>query len=429
VESQATPLDDKRKYEPGSRMPWHGRPVAPGPADEPDRPGTQPGNRPAIRIGRIFGIEVGLDWSWLFIFLLITFSLTQGFVHEESWGHGRAWGAGLLTSVLFFVSILLHELGHSLTSQLLGLPVRSITLFIFGGLARLSGEPTRPRDDFLIAAAGPAVSVTLGLAFLLGGRLMPDSGAVADILRVSFDWLGVTNLMLAAFNLVPGFPLDGGRLLRALVWHFSGSFEKATYAASAIGTGFAYALIATGIFTALFLGALFAGMWLAFIGWFLLTAARGTAQRVTLERELGCVPIATAMDTLEPTVDVDATVAEVLESFVLGQGRRSLFVTEHGHVEGLITLHEIKRLPTGQRALTPVRDIMLRRQQLVTARKDESLWRAFTLMNEAEVGQVPVEENGEIIGVVSRERLVGILHNLRQFQDDSQARLPSRPGC
>ena len=170
---------------------------------------------------------------------------------------------------------------------------------------------------------------------------------------------------------------------------------------------------------ALLQGAFFAGLWLAFIGWFLLSAAHGSVQRLTLERELSRVPVAVAMEPLEPTVRADATVADVLEGPILSQGHRSLFVRENGHVEGLVTLHQIKEVLPEQRASTPVRDITLVRPQLVTTSKNATLWQAFTLMNEAGIGQIPVEQGGELVGMVTRERLASILHNLHEFQDDS----------
>jgi len=367
----------------------------------------------ALRIGRIFGIDVGLDWSWLFIFLLITFSLARGFAHGESWGAVEAWSAGLLASALFFASILLHELGHSVTSQALGLPVRSITLFIFGGLARLTREPDSPRDEFLIAAAGPAVSVLLGLIFLGASDLLVGSGLAGGVPRVVFEWLGTTNILLAVFNLVPGFPLDEGRLLRAAIWKATGSFDRATFVASGAGTLIAYLMIGAGICLALLFGALFSGLWLAFIGWFLLSAAQASARRVTLERELEGITAGSAMDRVEPTVEGDSMLSEVIEGLILSHGRRAFFIEDDGQVLGLVTLHQIRRVPAEARASTRVRDIMLARPDLVTTTSNDSLWHALSLMNESGVSQVPVEQEGEIVGMVTRGRILEILENMR----------------
>ena len=319
----------------------------------------------AIRIGRLFGIDLGLDWSWIFIFLLSTFSLARGFAQgNEGWTPLESWAGAILASLLFFTSILLHEFGHSLTSSALGLPVRSITLFIFGGLARLTGEPKRPRDEFLIAAAGPAVSVVLGLGFLLVSAALPDQPAATKVLGVVCGWLGTINLVLAGFNLVPGFPLDGGRLFRALVWHLTGSFERATFAAAAAGSVFAYFLISAGILIALLGGALFNGLWLAFIGWFLLSAAHGSTLQIVLRRQLGGVSLGPAAAPLEPMVDQDTSVAEAIENIVLRHGSRTFFVGDTQRPLGMVTLHELKKVPAEERNSTPVRTIMLTAPEL-----------------------------------------------------------------
>jgi Zn-dependent protease/CBS domain-containing protein len=375
-----------------------------------------PFGRKAIRLGRVFGIEVGLDWSWIFIFLLITFSLSQGFAQgSEEWTPVQSWTGALLASVLFFSSILLHEFGHGLTSNALGLPVRSITLFIFGGLARLSGEPKRPRDEFLIAAAGPAVSVVLGLGFLGVAALIPSEPVAANVLGVVCGWVGTINLVLAGFNLVPGFPLDGGRLLRSLVWRMTGSFERATVVAAATGSAFAYLLITAGILTALLGGALFNGLWFIFIGWFLLNAAQSSTLQVVLQRELGRLPLGPSAAPLEPVVSGDSTVADAIEKIILTHGARIFFVRDGAATAGMVTLHELKKVSVGDRDSTPVRAIMLAAPSLITVPYTASLWSALELMNEAGVSQLPVERDGQLVGLITRERLLRIIQNVKEL--------------
>ncbi len=377
---------------------------------------TGPFGRRAIRLGRVFDIDVGLDWSWVFVFLLVTFTLAQGFAAgNDGWTPVQAWSGAILASVLFFVSILLHEFGHSLTSAALGLPVISITLFIFGGLARLSGEPKRPRDEFLIAVAGPAVSVVLGLGFLLLSFVLPEGQGAMAVFGVVCGWLGSTNLILAVFNVVPGFPLDGGRMLRAVVWHFTGSFERATVAAAGVGSLFAYFLIGTGIYAGLFGGALPNGLWLVFIGWFLLSAAKGSATQVVLQRQLGQIPLAPSVTPLEPMVSEQTSVAVAIEAVVLSQGCRTFFVRDDSGPTGMVTLHELKQVPNEARNITRVGEIMLTVQQLVTIPFEESLWKALEVMNEASVNQLPVEKDGRLVGVLTRERLFGIIQNVREL--------------
>lgn len=349
------------------------------------------------------------------MFLLITFSLASGFKSGEvALGPVAAWGGALFASLLFFSSILLHEFGHSLTSNALGLPVRSITLFIFGGLARLSGEPERPRDEFLIAAAGPAVSVALGLLFLAIGTLASFAGA-PPVFAVVFGWLGGVNLILAVFNLVPGFPLDGGRILRAAVWQVTGSFERATAVASQAGAMFAWFLIGSGVFLGLVTGALFNGLWFVFIGWFLLSAAKGSAMQVVLERQLGAVRLESAMAPPEPRENPCVTVAQAVEDQILGHGSRFFFVGERGMPLGFVTLEDIKRVPVDEREAMSVREIMEVPPELPTLPHDVSLWEAMRVMGEQNATELAVERHGNLVGVLTRERLAGIVRNLREL--------------
>lgn len=210
--------------------------------------------RAGWRLGSIAGIELSVDYSWLLIFALVTFSLAQQLAGGGATELGiRVWIAAAAVSIVFFASILLHELGHSLTAQRLGIRVRSITLFLFGGVAELASEARRPRDEILVAVAGPLVSVSLGLIFLgLAGGL----GAEGGLLGAGLAWLGRINLLLATFNAVPGFPLDGGRVLRGILWAISGDFTRATRVAGACGAIFAWLLIAMGL-----LAAVLGGSW------------------------------------------------------------------------------------------------------------------------------------------------------------------------
>jgi len=371
-----------------------------------------PFGRRAIRLGRVFGIEVGLDWSWLVIFLLITVSLSQQFAAaHEDWSRTVTLLGAVLASLLFFTSILLHELGHSVTSQAVGVPVRSITLFLFGGLASLDSEPKRPRDLFVVGAAGPAVSVALGGLFLVAGRLMPTSVVWGELLAAVFGWLGTINLILAGFNLFPGTPLDGGHLLRAVVWAWTGSAERATRVAAAMGVLFATGLIGMGFFISLLAGNLIGGLWLVFIGWFLMTAARRSTIQSELEHTLGAIRADEVMNTEPPTVQASDTVAALIAGPVLHQGRRYLLVEEPGQPAGLITLHEIKRVPAAERETTRARDIMLPAERIVTVAPDATLWEVLRRMGHENVNQVPVMTGDRLVGVISREQLVGIIKN------------------
>ena len=372
-----------------------------------------PFGRPALRLGRVLGIEVGLDFTWVFIFLLITLSLSRQLgAQHETWPAAARWAGALAASLLFFASILLHELGHSVTSNALGVPVRSITLFLFGGLASLSKEPERPRDEFLIGAAGPAVSVLLGLVFLLLSLLLPAEPLLSEVTAGVLAWLGWINLVLAGFNLFPGFPLDGGHLLRAAVWAWTGSLERATRVAAGMGALFATGLIGLGILIAIPGGNLLGGLWLVFIGWFVLSAARGSTTQMVLERGLSLLRVREVVDSDPPTVSRAASVADVIAGPVLKQGQRWLLVRDHEGPVGLVTLHEIKSVPEELRANTPIGQVMRPRSQLVTVRLDATLWQALKTLQEAGVNQLPVlDAEGRFAGMLSRERLLAVVRN------------------
>ncbi len=368
----------------------------------------QPGPRAAIPLGRWFGIRIGADWSWLIIFWLVTLSLSGQLaeMHPE-WTAVERWSLGLVTSVLFFVSIILHELGHSITAIQLGVPVRSITLFIFGGLARIEREPDRPRDEFLIAAAGPAVSLALAALFFALALGMGQS----SILWWTARWLARINFILALFNMIPGFPLDGGRVLRAILWHLKGDLAGATRVAARVGSFVAYGFIAWGIGTALIGDNLIGGMWLGFIGWFLLSAAKTAAQQSAARQVLAMVPAGEVMDTGCRVVGPEMSLREVVETGVLRQGLRCFLVGEERVLTGMLTMHEIRRVPQEEWDHTSVQATMVRFEDLQTIAPQTDLFEALKVMDQAGVNQVPVVHEGRLLGILNRERLLSVLRN------------------
>ena len=366
----------------------------------------------AWSLGRVSGIEVAVDRSWILIFGLITYSLASRFAAEQvASGAAQIWAAALLASLLFFTSIVLHELGHSLVAIRLGVGVRSITLFLFGGLAQLESEPRHPRDEILIAVAGPAVSVALGLVFLGLTALLPERPPAAAVLRGVFAWLGAINLVLAAFNVLPGFPLDGGRVLRGIVWSATGSFEQATRVAAASGSIFAYGLMFLGGFAALAGGMVLAGLWLVFIGWFLLTAAKLTVAQAALAGILERLRSVDVMDPVEDRCLSGAeSVAAVAQAAVLQRGVRTLFVIDaRGGLRGLVTLGDIARTPPERRSHLRVADVMRKESELVMLAPEETAWSAFKKMAESKLNQLPVVVSGRLVGAVTRERLVSLV--------------------
>ncbi|MBN1336680.1 MAG: site-2 protease family protein [Deltaproteobacteria bacterium] len=367
---------------------------------------------PLIPLGRWAGIQVGADGTWLIVFLLVTLSLSQRFAGSHpGWSPVHYWILGIGTSALFFLSIILHEFGHSLTAIRLGVPVRSITLFIFGGVAALGGEPARPRDEFLIALAGPAVSLALGVIFwLVGLGLGQDT-----LLGETAHWLGVINLTLFAFNLIPGFPLDGGRVLRAALWAKKKSLARATTVAASIGSLVAYGFMAFGVLTALFGGNLFGGLWLAFIGWFLLSAARSSAVQTVAAEVLRRMRVADVMSPSCTTVPPWVSLQEVVEDGVLRRGQRCFMVVRDDAFVGMITLHQIREVPREDWGVTSAQGAMVKVADLVTVEPDTDVFTALRTMDEAGVSQVPVLQGGRMVGALSREHLLGVLRNQMEF--------------
>lgn len=238
----------------------------------------------SLRFGKLAGINIGVHWSWIFIFLLLTFSLATGYYPDavEDLSTATYWMLGAVAAVLLFVSVLLHELAHSLTARAQGLPVKEITLFLFGGVSNIQEEPPRPRVEFITTAVGPATSLILGfLALGLGAMLEGVSPAVTT----TITYVGIINILLGGFNLIPGFPLDGGRILRSVVWAITDDAEKATRWASIVGVLAAWLLIGAGVATIFFTGAVISGVWFAFIGWFLLQAAKFRYQQAAEPEE------------------------------------------------------------------------------------------------------------------------------------------------
>lgn len=364
----------------------------------------------AFYIGRIFGIEIGLDKTWIIIFLLVTVTLASQFrMQYENWSGTLYWTTALATSLLFFASLLLHELGHSVTSNKLGLPIHSITLFIFGGVARLTREPDRPRDEFLIAVAGPIVSVILGFGFLALARVIPDERVGQQALGATFAWLGRINLILVVFNCVPGFPLDGGRILRSALWAATKDHYKATRIAGGFGAAFAYFLILMGILIGFAAGNFISGLWMAFIGWFLLQAANSSVTQVFVRDRLSTIHVGDVFNEHYIRIPAAMSVAELVEGLVLRQGHRTFFVEDNGAIVGLVTLHEARKVPREEWSTTPVRQVALPIDRVHSLRRDNTLWEALMMMDEEEVNQLPVLENSTLLGVLSRDRVIRLI--------------------
>ena len=363
--------------------------------------------RSQIKLGRIFGIEIGLHYSWFLIALLIVFSLFSEFhTDNPQWGGGVILSLAVATAILFFVSLLLHELAHSIVATANGLPVKEITLFALGGVSQIEKNPTSARLEFWMAFVGPLTSAVIGGICLLAARAF--GGASSDPLMAMLLWLGYINLTLAAFNLIPGYPLDGGRVLRAIIWWNTGNADRSTRAAAKVGQTVAFAFIALGIFR-FFGGAGVGGLWIAFLGWFLLQAARESYVQVDLAHALEGVRVADVMTRDCPMVDGSLNLQSFVEQELLRTGRRCFTVVEKGQLTGLVTPHEIKQIDRAKWPFTTLHDVMRPIRDVRSVAPNASLKSALEVMSRDDINQLPVVSNGHFEGMLSRSQLLTYL--------------------
>lgn len=360
----------------------------------------------SVRLGKILGIPVGLNYSWFIIFALITLTLGSQFaiVYPE-WSATSQYTAGIITSILFFISVLLHELGHSIAAKQKGINVRAITLFIFGGVAQIAREPDRPMTEFYIAIMGPVVSILLaGFFAALAFIFQPISEIVVAISM----WLARINFFLVLFNMIPGFPLDGGRVFRAIIWFYVDSYEQATKIASGVGQFVAYLFILGGVFL-IVSGYWINGLWIAFIGWFLLSAAQQVSQYVTLKGALRGIVARDVMQTDCPRVDISTTVSDLVNEYMIRTGRRAFLVIDNDTLTGLVTLHQIKTVPREEWQSTAIGNIMTPFSNLHWVKPETEISEVLDIMNAEDVSQVPVVSNGKLDGIIGRSHLLQVV--------------------
>jgi Zn-dependent protease/CBS domain-containing protein len=365
-----------------------------------------------IPLGRIMGIPIGLDYSWFLIFGLMTWMLAGSYFPAEfkTLSPALYWMMGAVTSLMLFASVLLHELGHSVVALRYRIPVRSITLFIFGGVAQIGAEPPSAIAEFLIAIAGPIVSFALAVLFTV---LEPAVAGIEPLWGI-VKYLAYINFALAAFNLIPGFPLDGGRVFRAIVWAVTGSMRRATLLASTVGRFFGFAFIFFGVWQVL-AGNLFGGLWIAFIGWFLDTAASSQAHQVVYQGLLGEHRVSQAMNTNCPVVPAELTLQQLVDDRVLGGSQRCFLVMRGADTAGLMTLHRIKEVPRDAWATTSTADAMIPVEQWKRIEPDTDLWTALQEMDRDGVNQLPVMRGEQIVGMLTREDVITFLRTLQEL--------------
>ncbi|HLZ01119.1 MAG TPA: site-2 protease family protein [Bradyrhizobium sp.] len=365
-----------------------------------------------IPLGKILGIQIGLDYSWFVIFALLTWMLASSYYPDEfkHWSPLMYWMTGAATAIMLFVSVLLHELGHSVVALRYRIPVRSITLFLFGGVAQIGAEPPSAVAEFLIAIAGPLVSLALAAFFYAAQS--PISG-VEPLLGLA-KYLAYINTALVLFNLMPGYPLDGGRVLRAVVWAITGNMSRSTLIAANVGRFFAFFLIFAGTWQ-IFSGNLGGGLWIALIGWFLDSAASAQIQQLALRGLLTGHRVSQAMSAHYAIIPEDLTLQQLVDELILDSGQRSFLVNRGDKTIGLITLHQIKEVPRREWATKRAAEVMLPFEQLTCTSPDAELWSALQKMDRNGVNQMPVVRAEHVVGMLSREDVITFLRTLQDF--------------
>jgi Zn-dependent protease len=383
-----------------------------------------------FRIGKIFNINIHIDWSWLLIFGLVSWSLASSFgqMHAD-WSPLMQWGMALLAALLFFLSVLAHELAHSLVARAQGVPVRNITLFMFGGVSNIQKEPASPMNEFLVAIVGPLTSFILGGLFLLlgsGGLALNNVTAINmnDLLaqigpaNTILLWLGSVNILVGLFNLIPGFPLDGGRVVRSILWGITNDLKRATRWASWLGQAVAWLLIFAGM--AMLFGAQISilgsgfinGLWLIFIGWFLQNAAVQSYRRVVIQDILEDIPVKRLMNPNVPTTLANISVEDFVDNYLMQSDNRAFIVYDQDKMVGLITIEDVRKLPAESRSTTMVRDVMTPSEKMIVVAPEEDVTDAFDRLQMKDIRQLPVVAGNKIVGLLRRKDIARWL----QFQ-------------
>ncbi len=372
----------------------------------------------SVPIGKFFGIQLRLHFSWFMIFILVTYVLSAAYFPSAypDWPIAMMVGAGLLTSLIYFSSVVIHELSHSLVAIHEKIGIKSITLFFLGGVAEMESEPKSAGDEFRMAIAGPLASLVLGAIFLgiFFGIGEADSLAGQFFSAVSY-YIGFINVFLAVFNLIPGFPLDGGRVFRSLIWAITKDLSRSTRIAANIGRVFGYLFIAFGVFQ-IFTSNFSNGIWLVLIGWFLTNAAVSSYSQTIIEQTLkghkAREIMAQSCQITSPALPLDTFVNDIM----LKSDQRCFPVGDAEQTEGLITLSDIKLIPREDWARTSVRQVMKPLSEVKAVAPDEDLRNVLKLLAENNINQVPVVENGQIVGMIARDSLINFIHVQSQLK-------------
>jgi Zn-dependent protease/predicted transcriptional regulator len=368
-------------------------------------------NRQTISLGHILGIPLGIDYSWFLIFGLLTWTLATGYYPSEfkTWPVAQYWVVAAVTAILFFGSVLLHELGHSVVAQRYHIPVSSIRLLIFGGVSELNEEPTSAISSFFIAITGPLINLVLAGIFALLSLVVSGFEPLLALVK----YLATINLLLGLFNLIPGFPLDGGNVLMSIVWGITHNKHRAILIAASSGSFFSYVFIFLGTYQILG-GNLMNGVWTAFIGWFLLNASGGQVRRERLKELLAGHKASEAMNRSFTMVQADTPIQTLVDEHILGSSRRSFIVKQGDAMIGLMTMHPLQDIPKEKWLTTTAGEAMVPAVSLIQINSTTGLWEAMEEMDRDGVNQLPVMEDGQVQGMLTREDVISYLRKLSE---------------
>ncbi|MFW6140777.1 MAG: site-2 protease family protein [Acidobacteriota bacterium] len=362
-----------------------------------------------IKLIKLFGFEVKIDFSWLLLGLLITWTLAQGLFPHFYGGLSTAtyWLMGIAGALGLLVSIVFHELWHSLIARKFGLPMKGITLFVFGGVAEMTEEPPSPKAEFFMAVAGPIASIVLGLG-LFGVTFLGDSMGWPQSVTGVFNYLALLNLILAGFNLIPAFPLDGGRVLRSVLWGWKDDIRWATQLSSKIGGAFGIALIVFGVVEVI-MGNFIGGIWMALIGMFIRGASQTAYQQMLLRRSLEGEKVRRFMKSNPVTVSPSLSIEDLVEDYIYKHHYKMYPVVDDGKLTGCVTINQVKEIPKDKRDQHTVEELAQSCSEKNTISSDEDAMKALSIMRKNHVSRLMVVENGKLVGVIALKDMMGLL--------------------